>query len=533
MQAHPSLKHQQAPLVVPLSMTRRSYELGSLGSLANAACSKRVCYSINHTTTDRDLNEVVLSRSWHFFASLLPPGSFPYDQIAEFRGVVQGFLSRLADDKNGLRARYRSASDATLWNLDTIMDDMELDLKKYVALVRARLQSESKDASLYPLPVRGELGGVGRFIQSSMSSECGKRPTNEDKYALLPSLSEFRLSNASSSYSGDERKAHPLLPTGSTSTWVASTDLYGGVFDGHNGSAAACYARDHLHFNIANAPTYASDLQQAILHGFETTHRNFLARATHAGNHSGTTASIAIIQGDVLRLANVGDSTAVLYGDYDTPRVLSEHHHVSNPSERALVRGRGAEIVSIGGVDRVDGEICVTRALGYQSAAAHLSPTPHVTAPIKLTTSDRFIVLASDGVWGVMSHEDVGVFVNAVVDEIHSEMRANYRSSGMSNSSTTFTASDAEKVKSPTRGPEAAAAPSPDPFRRVVTELATTADQDDADSSASSEPTECSDYSIIAEALVAEALNLGSNDNITAIVLWVNHPNDLPLTAAQ
>uniref|UniRef100_A0ACD5U8K9 Uncharacterized protein n=2 Tax=Avena sativa TaxID=4498 RepID=A0ACD5U8K9_AVESA len=69
------------------------------------------------------------------------------------------------------------------------------------------------------------------------------------------------------------------------------------------------------------------------------------------------------------------------------------------------------EHVSLAGdVPRVDGQLAVARAFGDRSLKKHLSSDPHVAEEVIDESSD-FLILASDGLWKVMTNQEA-------VDEI-------------------------------------------------------------------------------------------------------------------
>eukprot|EP01063_Lacrimia_lanifica_P035690 TRINITY_DN6887_c0_g1_i1.p1 TRINITY_DN6887_c0_g1~~TRINITY_DN6887_c0_g1_i1.p1 ORF type:complete len:509 (+),score=143.35 TRINITY_DN6887_c0_g1_i1:109-1527(+) len=438
---------------------------------------------------DRDaVEQAVVSRSWRRLTHHIPLGVCPSGELKALRAVVGEYVASACED-----VRYRQDNGAL--DVDALCDDAKEKVDEYASLLAARLQTESTNAALYPIPgCAGELAGVARYVEISAATDCGKRRVNEDKYLVLPSLSAMQR-GAVPSLPEDERKAHPLLATGSAESWVKATDVYAAVFDGHGGAAAATYARDHLHFNIANAASLHHDLCAAVKEGFAVTHADFAARAERQGDMSGTTACVAIVRGGTLLVANVGDTAAVLFGEGYAPRVLSEHHHASNPAEQALVRDRGGEIVDLGGVDRVDGQVTVTRAIGGCATAAHMTAEPHVSDAVPLLGRDKFVVIASDGLWDIMTPQEVGAFVSEVVTEIHAEVGASCLS---------MCGSDATADL-------------------VLGSSAPTTEHDCALSDASY--TDLCDYSVIADALVAEAEARGATDNVTAAVLWFNHPS--------
>ena len=73
-------------------------------------------------------------------------------------------------------------------------------------------------------------------------------------------------------------------------------------------------------------------------------------------------------------------------------------------------------MTSRGGIDRVDGFLAVSRALGDIGLAPHVSCEPFVSCT-KLTSTDDFLILACDGIWDVMSDDDAASIVSESVSD--------------------------------------------------------------------------------------------------------------------
>eukprot|EP00956_Cyclotella_meneghiniana_P007644 scaffold10249_cov59-Cyclotella_meneghiniana.AAC.13 len=149
---------------------------------------------------------------------------------------------------------------------------------------------------------------------------------------------------------------------------------------------------------------------------------------------SGTTASVLFITDLVVVIANVGDSRAVLSQwkkDSKSKDVISAYqltidHVASSLSEQKLIVERGGSVSRSGGIDRVNGILAVSRSLGDIELAPYLSTVPHVLTLTKSeaqqlcgttpeSTRPCFIILASDGLWDVMSNQEA---VEMVLDTL-------------------------------------------------------------------------------------------------------------------
>ncbi|KAJ1407686.1 PPM-type phosphatase domain [Sesbania bispinosa] len=149
---------------------------------------------------------------------------------------------------------------------------------------------------------------------------------------------------------------------------------------------------------------------------------------------SGTTALTIIKQGEHLIIANVGDSRAVLATTSEdgtlTPLQLTTDFKPNLPKEAERIiqsRGRVFCLEDEPGVCRVwmpNGKtpgLAISRAFGdYCVKDFGLISVPDVTQR-KLTTKDQFVILATDGVWDVISNQEA---VKIVASTPHKEKAA-------------------------------------------------------------------------------------------------------------
>jgi len=186
-----------------------------------------------------------------------------------------------------------------------------------------------------------------------------------------------------------------------TSTLIIHGMQYAGVFDGHGGTEVAteclkmgAKVRDLLD---AGYTSHALALEQGIRS----------VEANHA--YIGSTATVALVSDDMITVANVGDSMAYLLRGQKTI-ALTEAHKPSNESERARVLGLGGHITK----GRVQGVLAMTRALGDCALRPFVSCDPEVRE-IARSHEDRALVLATDGLWDVLSPLEVMAVVERVL----------------------------------------------------------------------------------------------------------------------
>uniref|UniRef100_A0A1D1YDN2 protein-serine/threonine phosphatase n=1 Tax=Anthurium amnicola TaxID=1678845 RepID=A0A1D1YDN2_9ARAE len=175
------------------------------------------------------------------------------------------------------------------------------------------------------------------------------------------------------------------------------------IFDGHLGPNVADYLQSHLFDNILNQPDFWTNTESAVRKGYQITDVKILEKAVDLGRGGSTAVTAILINGERLVVANVGDSRAVICS-HGVAKQLSVDHEPSK--ERQAIESKGGFVSNLpGDVPRVDGQLAVARAFGDHSLKAHLSSEPDVVDEI-IDQETEFLILASDGLWKVMTNEE-------------------------------------------------------------------------------------------------------------------------------
>ncbi|XP_042475845.1 probable protein phosphatase 2C 73 [Macadamia integrifolia] len=157
-----------------------------------------------------------------------------------------------------------------------------------------------------------------------------------------------------------------------------------------------------------------------FLKAFQDTDKELSLDSNIDSFYSGTTAVTILRQGEHLMIANLGDSRAVLCSrdnrNHPFPVQLSVDLKPSIPSEAERIRSRKGRVMAMEkepNVSRVwmPEENCpglaMARAFGDFCLKDYgLISVPQVSYK-KLTSRDEFVVLATDGVWDVLSNREV------------------------------------------------------------------------------------------------------------------------------
>uniref|UniRef100_A0A7I4BQP8 protein-serine/threonine phosphatase n=1 Tax=Physcomitrium patens TaxID=3218 RepID=A0A7I4BQP8_PHYPA len=186
-----------------------------------------------------------------------------------------------------------------------------------------------------------------------------------------------------------------------------------GVFDGHGGSRAAVYVKQNLFKNLLEHPQFVTDTKVAIAETYKQTDNEYLKSENNQHRDAGSTASTAVLVGDRLLVANVGDSRAVIC-IAGKAIALSTDHKPNRSDERQRIEKAGG-VVMWSGTWRVGGVLAVSRAFGDRLLKKYVVAEPEIQD--QLITSDvEFLVLASDGLWDVVSNQDAVTMVQNVQD---------------------------------------------------------------------------------------------------------------------
>jgi len=175
------------------------------------------------------------------------------------------------------------------------------------------------------------------------------------------------------------------------------------IYDGHSGRAAAEYAKTHLHVNLARDPAFKTDLFGAIQNCYSKTDYLFNLMAGREGMTSGTTAVTVLVRAKKMYIANVGDSEAVLCQN-GKARVVTFAHLPDKAGEKERIYKSGGTVVWYG-TWRVNGLLSVSRSIGDNSLKDVCIPVPFISE-LERSPKDEFLILATDGLWDVVSYQE-------------------------------------------------------------------------------------------------------------------------------
>lgn len=224
-------------------------------------------------------------------------------------------------------------------------------------------------------------------------SLTGKRPQNEDAHDVIVNMN------------GKDPNLAPV-------------NFYG-VYDGHGGKAISKFLKDNISkfFTKKNIlyplkPKYIYDVYQYL---DKILKQKFYNKAVHCGSTCMIATHFKKNNVEYVTVMNTGDSRTVLCrGNVAIP--LTKDHKPSWPEEKRRIEKLGGQIMSDGTDYRIK-DLSVSRAFGDFDAAPFLINTPDIFR-YKIEKNDKFMIMACDGLWDVLSNHDA---INYVLNECYDE----------------------------------------------------------------------------------------------------------------
>ncbi|KAM3344970.1 protein phosphatase 2C 37 [Capsicum galapagoense] len=229
-----------------------------------------------------------------------------------------------------------------------------------------------------------------------MTSVCGRRRDMEDAVAIHPS---FTKENSETS-----RNLH-----------------FYGVYDGHGCSHVAMKCKDRMHEIVKDEVEKGGiDWKEAMIQSFSLMDKEVVDFSSGSGSSSvsasncrcelqtpqcdavGSTAVVAVVTPDKIIVSNCGDSRAVLCRN-GVAIPLSVDHKPDRPDELNRIQEAGGRVIYWDGA-RVLGVLAMSRAIGDNYLKPYVISEPEVTITDR-TAEDECLILASDGLWDVVSNE--------------------------------------------------------------------------------------------------------------------------------
>ncbi|KAF5751421.1 Highly ABA-induced PP2C2 isoform 1 [Tripterygium wilfordii] len=228
-----------------------------------------------------------------------------------------------------------------------------------------------------------------------VASVCGRRRDMEDLVAIHPSLCRADRETGTEYH-------------------------YFGVYDGHGCSHVAARCKERLHELVkeeveTKGHMSPKEWESAMELSFRRMDKEAVAGDSNVVGANcrcelqtpmcdavGSTAVVSIVTPEKIIVANCGDSRAVLCRN-GKPVPLSSDHKPDRPDELDRIQAAGGRVIYWDGA-RVLGVLAMSRAIGDNYLKPYVSCEPEVTMTDR-KAEDDCLILASDGLWDVVSNE--------------------------------------------------------------------------------------------------------------------------------
>ncbi|KAK6164636.1 hypothetical protein DH2020_001500 [Rehmannia glutinosa] len=176
-------------------------------------------------------------------------------------------------------------------------------------------------------------------------------------------------------------------------------------------------------------------LKEALLRTIQDIDSEFSKEALDKGYVSGSTATVVLLFNGEFLVANVGDSKALLCSQ----KFLSHHddegaslgeiyaeeltrdHHPDREDEKTRIEAAGG-FVSKSSIPRVNGILAVSRAIGDVYLKRYgVTADPEITGWRPFTPENRYLIVASDGVFETLTPQNVCELVHNKASKSSSE----------------------------------------------------------------------------------------------------------------
>jgi serine/threonine protein phosphatase PrpC len=227
---------------------------------------------------------------------------------------------------------------------------------------------------------------------------------------------------------------------------VANGGRFVAVFDGHGGAEVSSILHERLYDlysealskkhweeqnqfgaerkTIPSKSSHVAALQRALEHVEDAVMK--LDELVYQGSTAVCVVLHVALSGKrTLLTANIGDSRAILCRGGKAVD-MTRDHKPSDDQEKKRIEAMGEEIEwdPYGQVYRVR-DLSLSRAVGDRFAKPIVSSEPEIMTFPVVDEEDEFVLLASDGLWDVMSSQEVVDFVHEVLSsdtDTHSQL---------------------------------------------------------------------------------------------------------------
>ena len=234
----------------------------------------------------------------------------------------------------------------------------------------------------------------------------GKRESNEDQHVHIINLN------------GENEELNPVN--------------FFGVFDGHGGKAVIKYLKENLPQFFVNKfkkdiYSRSESASKYFIKVYSLLQDKMIQDHPRVVQHCGSTACIGIHFKDTdskhkIWLLNVGDSRAIKCNKSNIGEQLTQDHKPNSPDEKNRIEQLGGQIEFDGADWRIK-DLSLSRAFGDLDCTPYVTHLPQIYK-YKISSSDKYLIFACDGLWDVISNQDAVDYINELL--LNKKFNGNY-----------------------------------------------------------------------------------------------------------
>lgn len=209
-------------------------------------------------------------------------------------------------------------------------------------------------------------------------------------------------------YSTESQGGRQYMEDRYVNTSVARNIGFHAIFDGHGGDKIAILCKELfpniIEQEIAKAPY---EIGNAIINSFHKMDQ--VAASIEDASHIGSTVVFVLVANNAIWFANAGDSMSMVGYINGSSELKSFEHKVANEEERITQAGG---VVTDDDTKRINHMLNVSRAIGDFYLKPIVICDPYYTSISMNFDNIKYILLASDGIWDVLSHSTINEIIN-------------------------------------------------------------------------------------------------------------------------
>ena len=186
-----------------------------------------------------------------------------------------------------------------------------------------------------------------------------------------------------------------------------SPNLYA-IYDGHGGEEVSSFLKTNLpkHFKNQSLPIKKKNVYNI----FDNLQKELITKNKKIAEEVGSTCLCVLQDKNKLNIINCGDCRCIISTNKKAQQITVDHKPNELNERKRLLKIKGKEKLYLDEDIWRIGPLSVSRSFGDTDTAPYIIQKPDIFTHT-ITKNDDFMVIACDGLWDVMSNQEVVNFV--------------------------------------------------------------------------------------------------------------------------